>query len=91
MRRLGRFAIAMIATVAFLAGGGIALLLMSFAAQAFPAFVRFWLHVFPQVAFFVACGCSVGVFLLFDRYGLLPEDDSEPPTTLRLGPVRRSR
>ena len=91
LRRLGRFAIAMVATVAFLAGGGIVLLVMSFAIDAFPEFLKHWLHVFPHVAFFAACGCSVGVFLLFDQYGLLPDDDSDPPTALGLGSVRRRK
>jgi len=93
LRRVGRFAIAMAATMAFLAGGGIALLVISFVARVFPEFAELWLHVVPHVvpvAFFVACGCSVGVFLLFDRYGLLPDDDSEPPTTLGLGSHPRS-
>ena len=90
LRRLGRFAISMVATVAFLAGGGIVLLVMSRVTDAYPESLDVWLHVFPHAAFVVACGCSVGVFLLFDRYGLLP-DDSEPPTTLGLGPVRRSK
>ncbi len=94
LHRLGRFAIAMVATVAFLAGGGIVLLVISFVARVFPEFAELWLHLAPHVvpvAFFVACGCSVGVFLLFDRYGLLPDDDSEPPTTLGLGSDRRSK
>lgn len=77
LRRLGRFAVAMVATVAFLAGGAAALLMMSLTG-----------YVAPQLAFFVACGCAVGAFLLFERFGLLPDDPSEPPTPLDLGPGR---
>ena len=74
LRRVGRFAIAMVATAAFLAGGGTVLLLTSLIGRA----------MLP-LAFLVACGCAVGTFLLFERGGLLPDDPSEPPTTLGLG------
>ena len=77
LRRLGRFAIAMVATVAFFAGGAAALLLMSFTG-----------YVLLQLAFVAACGCAVAAFLLFERFELLPDDPSEPPTTLGLGPDR---
>lgn len=77
LRRLGRFSVAMVATLAFLAGGAAALLLMSLTG-----------YVFPQLAFVAACGCAVAVFLLFERFELLPDDPSEPPTTLGLGPDR---
>ena len=77
LRRLGRFAVAMVATVAFFAGGAAALLLMSLTG-----------YVLPQLAFLAACGCAVAAFLLFERFELLPDDPSEPPTTLGLGSDR---
>jgi ABC-type nitrate/sulfonate/bicarbonate transport system permease component len=77
LRRAGRFAIALLAAVAFLAGGTAALFLMALTG-----------HVFPQVALVAAGASAVGVFLLFDRFNLLPDDQSDSPTGLGLGSGR---
>ena len=75
--RLGRFAVAMLATAAFFAGGIAFMLLTSLMG-----------HLYPIAAFFVGSACAFGVFLLFDRFELLPDDPSDPPTGLGLGPGR---
>ena len=85
LRRLGRFAVAMVATVAFLAGGAAAGLLLWLLMSLTGYVVLNWVFL---LAFAAACGCAVATFRLFERFELLPDDPSEPPTTLRLGPDR---
>lgn len=75
--RLGRFAISALATVAFFVSGIGLMLLTSLTGR-----------VYPMVAFVVASACAVAVFLLFDRFDLLPDDPSDPPTGLGLGSCR---
>jgi hypothetical protein len=76
--RLGRFAIAMLATVAFLVGS------VAFTWLTWSFMGRMYL----SIAFFVGSACAVAVFLLFDRFNLLPDDPTDSPTGLDLGPGR---
>jgi hypothetical protein len=85
LRRLGRFAVAMVATVAFFAGGAAAWLLLWLLMSLTGYVVVNWVFL---LAFFAACSCAVGTFRLFERFELLPDDPSEPPTTLGLGSGR---
>ena len=64
LRRFGRFAIAMISLIAFFAGGGIVYLITALT-------LGVW---FPKLTLLAAFGAAIGVYAVFDRLDLIPED-----------------
>jgi len=58
MRRFGRFAIAMIAMAAFAAAGG----------------AVYYFVGSPKLTMYAAFGAGIGVYTLFDKLNLIPED-----------------
>ena len=64
LRRTGRFAIGAVALTAFLLVGGIVYLI--------PAITMgVW---FPKLTFFAAIGAAMGVYAIFDKLNLIPDD-----------------
>ena len=64
MRRFGRFAIAIVSLIAFFAGGAIVYLATALT-------MGVW---FPKLTLLAAFGAAIGVYSLFDRLNLIPED-----------------
>jgi len=58
MRRSGRFAIAMIAVAAFIAAGG----------------AVYYFVGSPKLTVYAAFGAGIGVYWIFDKLNLIPED-----------------
>lgn len=78
VRRLGRVGIGLVAFVA----GGAAFVVVSIVNL---AVTRLY---FVKVCGVIGIATSAGVYALFDRLGLVP-DDSDPPTTLSLNDYKR--
>ena len=64
LRRFGRFGIAVLSLAAFGIGGGIAYLVTALT-------LGVW---FPKLCLLAAFGCAIGVYTIFDRLDLIPED-----------------
>jgi len=58
MRRFGRFAVAMIAMAAFFAAGG----------------AVYYFVGSPKLTMYAAFGAGIGVYTIFDKLNLIPED-----------------
>jgi hypothetical protein len=64
LRRSGRFGITMLSLAAFFVGGGIVYLITALT-------MGVW---FPKVTVLAAFGAAIGVYRIFDRLDLIPED-----------------
>ena len=64
LRRFGRFGIAILSLIAFFAGGGIVYLITALT-------LGVW---FPKLTLFAAFGSAIGVYTIFDKLDLIPED-----------------
>ena len=64
LRRFGRFGIAMLSLIAFFAGGGIVYLITALT-------MGVW---FPKLTLLAAFGSAIGVYTIFDKLDLIPED-----------------
>ena len=76
LRRFGRFAIAMISLAAFFLGGGIVYLITALS-------MGVW---FPKLTLLAAFGSAIGVYGIFDKLDLIPEDPDKIITLSLTGP-----
>ena len=64
LRRFGRFGIAILSLIAFFAGGGILYLFTAL-------MMGVW---FPKLCLLAAFGSAIGVYTIFDKLDLIPDD-----------------
>jgi hypothetical protein len=76
LRRGGRFGIAILSLIAFALGGGIVYLITALT-------MGVW---FPKLTLLAAFGSAIGVYTIFDKFGLIPEDPDKIITLSLTGP-----